>query len=68
MVKRLMTEEEASSFQRFSVVSKLGRLMDTKPTLREAERCLGAWFQAKFVVADRDGGPVRLALEREELY
>ena len=54
--------------ERFDVYSRLGRLLDSKATQVEAERLMGACFEAKYVVAVFPGGSSYVVSQRKELH
>ena len=54
-------------YTRFEVYSHRGRLMDACDDQIKAERRLGEWFSAKFVIGVLPGGMREVVAERQEL-
>lgn len=52
---------------RYDIYSRTGRLLDSKETQVDAERRLGEWFNAKFIVGVAADGTQSLVAERKEL-
>ncbi len=53
---------------RYDIYSFNGRLLDSKAEQVDAERLLGAWHNAKFVVAVAADGTQTVVAERKELH
>ena len=53
--------------ERYDIYSRTGRLLDSKADQTEAERLLGAWFNAKFVIGVAADGTQTVVAEREYL-
>ena len=56
------------TYQRFDIYSRTGRLLDSKRTQVEAERLLGAWFNALCVIGVKPDGRGEIVSERKELH
>lgn len=51
----------------YEVYSRAGRLLDSLPTIVEAERKLGVWFNAAYVIEVDAKGNRKTVRERKEL-